>query len=126
MITEAQAHLSRIAPIPFTISRIGYHPEAVTLLVEPANALYPVLNAVRDATSSAGIDGHTDTEPWRPHVSVAYSHATGPAAPIIEAVGRSLPETEITIKSVSLVSQTQVGRSWQWKPVAEVLLTRES
>jgi hypothetical protein len=55
---------------------------------------------------------------------VAYSHADGPAAPIIEALGLSLPATEFTIKSISLVSQTQVGRSWQWQPVEEIYLTR--
>lgn len=44
----------------------------------------------------------------------------GPAAPIIDTLGLSLPQTEITIKSISLVSQTQVERSWQWKPAEEV------
>ena len=45
-----------------------------------------------------------------------------PTAPIIAALGRWLPQTEIMIRSVSLVSQTQVGQSWQWRPVAEVPL----
>lgn len=117
---NAQDRLASVPPVPVTIRRIGYHPEAVTLLVEPAEALHPVLDAVRDATESAGWQGHADIDPWIPHVSVAYSHATGPAAPVIEVMGRSLPETHVTIKSISLVSQTQVGRSWQWQPVAEV------
>lgn len=91
-------------------------------MVEPPDALMPVLDAVRDATASVGSDGHTDTDPWRPHISVAYSHMERPAAPIIAALGRSLPQTKITITSISLVSQTQVGHSWQWKPVAEVFL----
>jgi 2'-5' RNA ligase len=122
MTAQARGQLSDVAPIPVTLGRIGYHPEAVALLVEPFGALDPVLDAVRTATSAAGQQGHTDTNPWIPHISVAYSHATGPAAPIIAALGRSLPETKITIRSVSLVSQTQVGRSWQWEPVAEVPL----
>jgi len=41
-------------------------------------------------------------------------------APIIEALGRWLPTTEITVRSVSLVAQTQVGRSWQWREIAEL------
>jgi 2'-5' RNA ligase len=77
---------------------------------------------VRAATRVAGIDGHTDTDPWIPHVSVAYSHATGPAAPVIEALGSWLPTTEITVRSVSLVAQTQVGRSWRWRQTAELPL----
>ena len=38
------------------------------------------------------------------------------------ALGRHLPPVEAAIGSVSLVAQTQVGRSWQWRPVAEVAL----
>jgi hypothetical protein len=48
-----------------------------------------------------------------------------PTAPVIEALGRRLPPAEVTIGSVSLVAQTQVGRSWQWRPIAEVRLTGE-
>jgi hypothetical protein len=56
---------------------------------------------------------------------VAYSHSDGPAAPIITALGRWLPKTEVTIKSISLVSQTQIGHSWQWEPVAKVQLAED-
>jgi 2'-5' RNA ligase len=119
MTAAARQTLAGVAPIPVTLGRIVYHPEAVVLAVEPLGALRPVLDAVVAATRAAGCDGHTDTDPWLPHISVAYSHATGPAAPVIAALGRWLPRTEITIKSVSLVAQTQVGRSWQWRPVAE-------
>lgn len=125
MTDHASDLLSTVAPIPVTIGRVGYHPQAITMLVEPGGALDPVLDAVRTATKAAGYEGHTDTDPWRPHISVAYSHATGPAAPIIAALGRSLPETKIMIRSVSLVSQTQVNRSWQWQPVTEVFLAGE-
>jgi 2'-5' RNA ligase len=119
MTADARRRLAGLAPIPVTLGRVLYHPEAVTLAVEPLRALGPVLDAVRAATRAAGCDGYTDTDPWIPHISVAYSHATGPAAPVIEALGRWLPRTEITVRSVSLVAQTQVGRSWQWRQVAE-------
>jgi hypothetical protein len=55
-----------------------------------------------------------------------YSHACGPAAPIIEALGPWLPKTEITLGSISLVAQTQVGRSWQWRQTAELQLSGTS
>ena len=122
MVAGARRRLADIAPIRVTLGRVLYHPQAVTLAVEPLGALDPVLEAVREATAVAGIDGRTDTDPWIPHVSVAYSHASCPAAPIIEAVGRWLPATEITVRSVSLVAQTQVGRSWQWRQTAEIQL----
>jgi 2'-5' RNA ligase len=123
MAVAAGQALAAVAPIPVTIGRIAYYAEAVVLAVEPSGALQPVLDAVTAATRAAGRDGRTSTNPWLPHVTVAYSHDTGPAEPIIAALGHWLPRTEITIKSVSLVAQTQVGRSWQWQAVAEVHLT---
>ena len=123
IVSDARERLVSVAPIPVTFGKVGYHPQAVFLIVEPLGALNPILDAVRAATVAVGCEGHTDTDPWVPHVTVAYSYSDGPAAPIIEALGHSLPRTDITIKSISLVSQTQVGRSWQWQPVAEVFLT---
>jgi 2'-5' RNA ligase len=123
MISEARQRLATVAPIPITLGRVGYHPQTVALVVEPLRALNPILDAVRAATAAAGCEGHTDTDPWLPHVSVAYSNSDGPAAPIIDALGHWLPKTEVTIKSISLVSQTQVDHSWQWQPIAEVNLT---
>ena len=120
MTAEARLRLAAVAPIPVTLGRVLYHPQAVALALEPPGVLDPVLDAVRAATLAAGWAGHTDTDPWIPHVSVAYSHASGPAAPIIEALGRWLPTAEITVRSVSLVAQTQVGRSWQWREIAEL------
>jgi 2'-5' RNA ligase len=124
MVTTAQQLLARAEPIEASLGRVFYHPEAVVLLVEPAEALEPVLSAVQIAAREAGCEGHTDTEPWRPHISIAYSDGSGPAAPVIEALGLRVPPAEITISSVSLVAQAQVGHSWQWQPVAEVLLGR--
>jgi len=60
------------------------HPEAAVLLVESAEALEPVLSAGQIATREAGCDGHTDTDPWRPHISIAYSNGSGPAGPVAE------------------------------------------
>jgi 2'-5' RNA ligase len=122
MVAQARQTLADVAPIPVTLGRVVYFPEAVVLAVEPPAALRPVLDAVAAATRSAGCDGRVATEPWLPHVSVAYSHGTGPAAPVIAALGQRLPTAEIAIGSVSLVAQTQVGHSWQWQPVAEVSL----
>ncbi len=120
MVADARHRLASVAPIPVTVRRIFYHPEAVVLPVEPLDALTPVLDAVRAATLAAGCQGRTDTDPWLPHISGAYSNAAGPAAPIIAALGRRLPDTNVTIGSASLVAQSRVGHSWQWQPIAEV------
>jgi 2'-5' RNA ligase len=122
MVTTAQQLLAPAEPIPVSLGRVFYHPEAVVLLVEPAEALDPVLSAVQIAARGAGCLGQADASPWRPHISIAYSNGSGPAAPVIEALGLRVPATELTIRSVSLVAQAQVGHSWQWQAVAEVRL----
>jgi 2'-5' RNA ligase len=122
MVATAQQLLAETEPIAVSLGRVFYHPEAITLLVEPAEALDPVLSAVRVAAREAGCDGRGATDPWRPHVTIAYSNGSGPAAPVIEALGLRVRPTEITIRSASLVAQAQVGHSWQWQPVAEVRL----
>ena len=58
-----------------------------------------MLDAVRAATTFAGCEGHTATDPWVPQVSVAYSSGTGPAAPVIAALGTRLPEVVATIRT---------------------------
>lgn len=122
MTAEARRLLRRIAPVPIRLGRVFYHPEAVVLVVEPLGVLNPVLEAVRAAAKAAGCEGHTDTDPWIPHVSIAYSSSVEPAAPIVAALGWQLTTVEATVRSVSLVAQTQVGRSWQWRPVIELPL----
>jgi 2'-5' RNA ligase len=120
MTSDARHRLAGVRPIPVTLGPVYYHPEAIVLPPEPLDALTPILDAVTAATRGAGCAGHADSDPWLPHISIAYSHGTEPMAPAIAALGRRLPEAGIVIRSVSLVAQTQVGRSWQWQPVAEV------
>lgn len=122
MLTTAGHLLSDIDPIGVTLGRVLYFPEAVTLAVEPADALQPVLSAVSIAAREAGLPGGSAARPWLPHITVAYSNGTAPAAPIVQALGLHLPKTEITIRTASLVAQQQVGHSWQWQAVAELAL----
>lgn len=126
MAAEAHRRFSKIPPIEISLGRVWYATEAIVLPAEPFGALCPVLDAVREATRAAGCEGHTDTTPWLPHISVAYSNAAIPTEPIIAALGRWLPQVEITIRSASLVAQTQVGHSWQWRAVSEVLLAQSA
>jgi 2'-5' RNA ligase len=123
MIDEAERLLGEVQPLHVSFSRIYYSDTAIVLPVEPQRALDPVLAAVRRATQSAGCDGHADTEPFSPHVSVAYFNSVAPMPVIVAALGLRLPNvTEVTLKSVTLTAQVQVGRSWQWRAVAEVAL----
>jgi len=123
LIGHGRKHLSAIAPTAVTFGRILYHPEAIMLGVRPDGALDPVLGAVQDATLAAtGQYGVIEHQPWIPHVTVAYGNASQPAAPIIAALGRQMPPRDLTIRTVSLVAQRQVGHTWQWRSLVEIPL----
>ena len=121
MIKEAQHLLAAIAPITITLGRVLYHPRAVMLDAGPAGPFEPVIEAVRTATRHAGSSTALYHDPWRPHITLAYSNATRPAAPVIQALGQSLPARQVTIRSVSLVTQSP-GQRWTWDLIADLPL----
>jgi hypothetical protein len=52
-----------------------------------------------------------------PHLTLCYTASQQPAAPIIAALGKSLPARKVTIGTVSLVIQHGPALSWDWRPV---------
>jgi 2'-5' RNA ligase len=123
MAEEATRQLARMEPITVTLGRVLYHPEAVVLEARPAERLRPLLEAAELATRAAtGRHGALAHDVWIPHVTVAYSSADGPAAPIINALGKRLPDREVTIRSIHIVNQDGPETVWDWRPVAEVPL----
>ncbi|MBO4269942.1 2'-5' RNA ligase family protein [Microbispora triticiradicis] len=123
LVAEARKLLADVRPITVTLGRVLYHPEAIALEACPAEALAPMLDAVRAATRTAtGRDGVPGTDPWTPHVTVAYSSAEQPAGPVIIALGRHLPDCEVTIDNISLVIQDGPEYLWSWHPRAHIPL----
>jgi 2'-5' RNA ligase len=123
MIEQTRRRLREVPPVSISFGRVLYHPEAITLGVQPAGALDSVFGAVRDAAQcTVGMPGDAAMTGWMPHVTVAYSTAVQPAGPIIAALGRELPECKITVSSVSLIAQQGAERHWDWHPVAAVQL----
>jgi 2'-5' RNA ligase len=125
MLDEAKRALSHVRPINVTLGRILYHPEAIMLGVDPQRALDPILEGVRAGTRAAiGEEGaiNGSFSSWTPHVTVAYSTADQPAAPIIDSLGRELPNCTVLIDAVSLVIQWGPERLWDWKTVGIVRL----
>jgi 2'-5' RNA ligase len=120
MADEARRLLARTPPVTITLGRILYHPRAIMLSVGPPGALDPVLSAAQQATHTAtGHDGALHSEPWTPHITLAYSNTARPAAPVIDALGRELPKQQAAVTSISLVSQTP-EQLWTWHLVTDV------
>jgi 2'-5' RNA ligase len=121
MTQVAADRLGGIRPIPVTIGKILYHAEAITLAVSPAAALAPIREAAIAATDQVGITA-TDRLSWTPHVTLCYSTASQEARPIIDALGKSSPEREISVSSLCLVIQDGPERDWNWTTVGTIRL----
>jgi 2'-5' RNA ligase len=117
MVARARAHLARTAPVTVTLERVFYHPEAIALSVSHGSALAPVLAAARTATREVlGADaGDIEGNEWVPHMTLCYSTAEQPAAPVIAELGKTLPPCEVTIGEMSLVVQDGPEDQWNWR-----------
>jgi 2'-5' RNA ligase len=120
MIERARQRLRAVCPVSVSIGRVLYHPEAIALAVRHDGALDAVFDAVRAAAQST--IGRPEDAGWIPHVTAAYCTAVQPSGPIIAALGRELPECEITVSSVSLIAQHGAERDWDWRLVADIQL----
>jgi 2'-5' RNA ligase len=109
--------LASVPPVTITLGRVLYHPRAAMLDAGPQEPFQPVVGAIQAAARHAGLGAALYHEPWRPHMTLAYRNASGPAAPLIEALGRRLPAAEVTVRSVSLVAQSPAQR-WTWDLIA--------
>jgi 2'-5' RNA ligase len=118
MIARAQATLTRTPPVTVTVGRVLYHPEAIALSVSPASALDSVRATARAATRGvpgADAGGNQHEEEWIPHLTLCSSTAEQPAAPVIEALGKTLPARQVTIREMSLVVQQGPEPLWNWR-----------
>jgi 2'-5' RNA ligase len=124
MARTAEGLLASMPPVTVTVGRILYHPEAIMLGVSPTKALLPIRKAALTATRLAtGRDDQSDDlERWVPHITVCYSTAHQPAAPLIAALGESLPRCDIEVGALSLIVQRGPERRWQWSTTATIRL----
>jgi 2'-5' RNA ligase len=124
MARTAADLLSTMPPAAVTVGRILYHPEAIMLGVSPAKALLPIRNAAVTATRLVTGRGYQsdDLERWVPHITICYSTADQPAAPLIETLGESLPRCDIEVNALSLIVQHGPERRWQWNTTATIRL----
>jgi 2'-5' RNA ligase len=124
MIATAQDALAQTGPVTVTLERVFYHPEAIVLGVSPGSALAPVFEAARTATREVlGADaGDADGNEFMPHMTLAYSAAEQPAAPVIAKLGKTLAPCRVTIREVSLVVQDGPEDQWNWRVAGSVRL----
>lgn len=125
IVERARDHCAQLAPFTITIGPAEIDPEALALPVEPVAELAAVRVAIREAIGDVlGSDQVPEqAEGFRPHVSLGYTNAAGPAAAPIEALARHAERrAEITVDSVSLIDLNRDEKMYQWTDVARVQL----
>ncbi|MBR7678005.1 2'-5' RNA ligase family protein [Streptomyces daliensis] len=123
IVDAVRARLLRIPAFDIHFTKASVTPEAVESFAEPAERVRDVRNAVR--AGIADVWGHVPeaADGFKPHVSVAYSSADGPAAPVLEAVERAnVPPATARVASVQLITLNRDARMYEWEPVAEIPL----
>lgn len=111
--------VSTLPPVPLTFSRILVRPEAIYLPVEPADPVTALRARVTDAVAGAlGPAAHTLPEHargFRPHVSIAYHNADGPAAPLRTALA-AVPTHPLTIHlhELPILTYHRDHRRYEW------------
>lgn len=118
MTEVASEHLADVPPITVSLGKRLYHPEAIMLAVTPLGDLTPIRAAALAATKAVASPANDEEAGWTPHVTLCYSTAQ----PIITALGKELPERQISIDAVSLVIQDGPERAWKWTTVGTVRL----
>jgi hypothetical protein len=93
-------------------------------VLNPKERLPPALNRQElfEATAIYSLSRHVAA--GRPQMAVVRSPSRQPTAPIIAALGKSLPPREITIDKLSLVIQHGPALSWNWRTVGTTHLSQ--
>jgi len=124
----ADAASIRLAAIP--VPDLAFHrpvifPEALVLPPAPAEPVHAIRTAIR--AGIADVWGHVPerAEGFRAHLSLAYSNAASPAAPIAAALDQVRPApVTVTVQEASLIILNRDQRMYQWQTYASAPLGR--
>jgi 2'-5' RNA ligase len=120
MAETAQQHLAQLPPIELTFRQpaISHTTEAITLSPDNSEQMHAVRTAVRAGIADVwGDDGVPEADTvFRPHASVAYINADGPAQPIRDAIDSVCAEpARALVTSVAIIEMHRDNAMYQWQ-----------
>lgn len=121
IVTAARDRCAELAPFTITLGPARVDSEALTLPVRPAERVARLRAALRTAIADVRGAGNVPEDPddFRPHVSLAYSNAAGPAAPIAQRLtAQPVTSAEITVRHATLIDLNRDHRVYQWTDIA--------
>lgn len=125
IVEMARTRCARLEPFEVTFGRPFVDPEAIMFRAAPTEGFVTLRTTVRDAIADVwGAGGVPEkAEGFAPHVSLAYSNATGPAAPFAEALSAvEADPVKVTINSAELIVIGRDAQMYTWEPYATVQL----
>ncbi|MEV8600430.1 2'-5' RNA ligase family protein [Streptomyces griseoviridis] len=123
IVTAARHRLAGIAAFDVTLGPDAVvDQEAILLPAQPAEPVHAVRDAIRAAIGDV-VEVPEQADGFRPHVSVAYSAAAGPADPVVHALARStFTSARACITSAELIVLGRDAQMYEWTSYATVPL----
>ncbi|MFI0914244.1 2'-5' RNA ligase family protein [Streptomyces abikoensis] len=123
IIESASARLRKVPAFSLALHRPEITPEAIRWEAAPGNPPAMVRNEIRAAIAEVWPTVPETADGFAPHVSIAYSSAEGPAAPVAQALKRVNPEpASVTLDSVELIILNRDNRMYEWEKCARISL----
>ncbi|GAA1799275.1 2'-5' RNA ligase family protein [Planosporangium flavigriseum] len=127
IVAAAQERCAVLAPMELTLGAPHVDPESIQIAVEPAEPVRQLRAAIRAAIADVWgpVRVPEPAEPYTPHMSLAYTNADGPAAPLVEALA-AVPtlSATATIDSCQLIVLNRDEGMYMWETFATVPLGR--
>jgi 2'-5' RNA ligase len=124
IIGGARSRLASHSPVRVTLGPARVTSEAILLDVSPADELAIIRaqlrTAIRDVWSP---DQVLEPADWMPHVSVAYSSTTAPAARYVAALAEYNETAESLIQAVQLIVLQRDQHMYEWTTRADIRLS---
>ncbi|CAM5548963.1 2'-5' RNA ligase family protein [Streptomyces antimycoticus] len=121
-----EAARARLAAVPAFDLQLGpevIDPEAVLLPAHPSEPVQSVRDAIRSAIGDILGDVPENADGFRPHVSVAYSAADGPIAPMSKALAAlDARPAHARITTAELIVIHRDNHMYEWEPYATAAL----
>ncbi|WP_206184752.1 2'-5' RNA ligase family protein [Thermoactinospora rubra] len=125
IVEAASRRLGNILAFELKFERPGITPEAIRWEVTPAEPPAAVRRAIRQAIAEVWPSVPEPEEGFAPHVTIAYSSAEGPSAPVAAALASvETAPAAAQIDSAELIVLGRDRQMYEWEPFASVPLAK--
>ncbi|WP_320064270.1 2'-5' RNA ligase family protein [Micromonospora sp. RTGN7] len=122
---EARSLLAAVPAIQVEFGPVVVAEEAIVMPAVPAEPIHELRHLTRQAIGRVlGTDKvGEDPDRFRPHVSIAYTTAGGPAEPYVEATSRAnIRPARVAIRHLDLIEMHRDQQMYEWRTVAALPL----